>query len=110
MTTAKWACAELQFLIEQPTLTIEHMKLNIMDTFRITIDLSGRIRSIEIGDEWGVNTEPMSRLASPVLWGAVVAYCEMNDAEPIVACLIEHKRDRPSRIADVRNRAMREAV
>lgn len=107
--TSKWACAELQFLIEQPTLTIEHMKLNIIDALRITIDLSGRIRSIEIGDEWGVNTEPMSRLASPVLWDAIVTYCEMHDAELIIACLLEHKRDKPNRIADARN-AWREAV
>ncbi len=106
----KWYCGELQFVLEQPTLSVEGVKLSIVDTIRVTITSSGRIVGVEVGDEWGINASTVTKQDQPALWGAVVEFCETAHDEPIVACLMEYQQDRPNRIADSRNRAMREAV
>lgn len=105
----KWYRGELQFLIEQPTLTVEGVPLSLVNTVRVTIDRSGRITGIDIGDEWCLTKAILSRETHPKLWDAVVVYCETADDEPITACLLEYQCDRPNRIADHRN-AWREAI
>lgn len=89
-------CGDLQFLIEQPDLTIEGLTLSLTDAFRVTIDVTGHIEEIEIeqGDEWHAigHRHPLH----DVMRSHVYVTCKTDIEE----CIGEHRADAINRRAD----------
>lgn len=96
---------DLTFLIEQPTIHVAGIDLSTVDVFRITVDADGEIEKIEMQEPSG---RPFLLPPEHMVWPEIaILAAESGDVERVLA---EYWDDRPNRIADSRNRALREAV
>ena len=96
-------CGPLQFLIEGPSVYLCGHQMRIDESFRCTITLDGDPIMFELLTGNG----PEIVDSETDLWEQLYRNVDLDQVDE---CRAEYWADRPYRIADARNRDMREAV